>query len=64
VIFQFMLSVYSVLALWFMINLEELVHTLSRSSGRSFCWLLEIPHAIKVHIVWLYKPSFKVTLVR
>lgn len=35
VTFQFMLSVYSVLALWFMINLKELDHTLSRSSGRN-----------------------------
>lgn len=32
VTFQFMLSVYSVLALRFMINLKELDHTLSRSS--------------------------------
>lgn len=47
VTFQFMLSVYSVLALWFMINWKELDHTLFRSSRRNFCWLLEIPHAIK-----------------
>lgn len=37
VTFPFMLSVYSVLALWFMINLKELDHTFSRSSRRNFC---------------------------